>query len=491
MRRSTPIGCPAWLIRGLACLLAAACSLHARAGEPGPDLASDPDIELASRLENAFQKVAQNVKPTVVSLTVITSRANWPEEIQRLHDHGGNWESRFTGSGVIISENGRILTNEHVIRGAERISVGLFDGSAFRAKLVATDPRSDLAVIEPLKPLERTLRAVRLADSDHVRVGQWALAVGNPFELTHTLTVGVVSARGRSLPARGMSQDVFYGNLIQTDAAINPGNSGGPLFNLKGELIGINTMIYSHKGVNEGFGFAIPANDIKPRLAYLEAGRAVEYGWLGVRLRDLEADQTAFQVPANRGVLVEEVIRDMPADRAGMQRGSVILAFESLPVSNADELILAVGMTPVGKLATLKLLNPKGEIQDLQVRVGLRSTELVQVSAQPDPRQPEELAPKGDELDWRGMRVRELTAEEAEKVGSRLRVIRVFKGTPADLAGLYEGAALDEVKYAEKAAIQPLRSLGDLRKAASAAKDAVYLHSPVIGYIRLDSETRE
>ncbi|GMV81727.1 MAG: hypothetical protein AMXMBFR7_29110 [Planctomycetota bacterium] len=474
-----------WLLPVL-CLAA----LQTLAAAEAPPADEDPDIELAMRLERAFQKVAARAKPTVVSLTVITGRASWPEELQRLHEQGGgmHFESRFTGSGVIIDPSGTILTNEHVVRGAEQIRVELHDGTVFRARLSGTDARSDLAVIQPVKPLAKPLAPAMLADSDEVRVGQWALAVGNPFELSNTLTVGVVSARGRSLPARGLNQDVFYGNLIQTDAAINPGNSGGPLFNLKGQLIGINTMIYSHKGISEGFGFAIPANDIKPRLAYLTTGRPVEYGWLGVRLRDLEGDQTAFAVPGNQGVLVEEVIRDMPADRAGMQRGSVIVTFDGMAVTSADELIMAVGMAPVGKLAAVRLLNPGGQMEDLKVRVGLRSTDLVRVSNQLDPRIPEVPPVQKGELDWRGMRVRELSNEEAEKAGGRLRVIRVWKGTPADFAGLYEGAIVDEIKYAEKAAIQALLSLSDLRGATEAAKDAVYLHSPIVGYVKLDPE---
>ncbi|MCW8133141.1 MAG: trypsin-like peptidase domain-containing protein [Planctomycetota bacterium] len=471
------------------------CAVRAEQAKPDEDALdpeNDPDLLLAERLARAFQKVAKAVEPCVVSLTVSTKGDDWREDLWRLHDQSGppSMERKFTGSGVIIDEDGTILTNEHVIRGAEQIRVTLYDGTVYKARVSGTDARSDLAVILPLegKPPGK-LRSVKMADSDKVQVGQWAIAVGNPFELSNTLTVGVVSARGRSLPTRSFSAtDVFYGNLIQTDAAINPGNSGGPLFNVRGELIGINTMIFSKSGKFEGFGFAIPSNHVKPRLAALKAGQPVQYGWLGVVPSDLEPGQEAFQVPNGRGVLVERVLSDSPADRAGIEQGAVILAIDGNSVSNSNELIMSVGMAPVGKVAKVKVMQ-KGKTVELSVLVGLRTPELVSQN------QRDMVNPLGEnqpdnpgEFLWRGMRVRELQPDEARKLGGILMVVRVKKGSAADRAGLYEGAILDEIKYAENAEILPLKSLAHLKRAALETKGSVYVHSPIAGYLPLESD---
>lgn len=462
----------------------------------GSKLEADPDIALAMRLERAFKKVARHVAPSVVSLTVFSRGGDWNEQLWKMHQRLGprNLEREFTGSGVIIRADGTILTNEHVVRDAAHIRATLHDATAFTVKVVGTDPRSDLAVLSPIEgtQLGKKLIPASFADSDTVQKGQWALAVGNPFKLSNTLTVGVVSERGRSLTTHRFFSDVFYGDLIQTDAATNPGNSGGPLFNIRGQLIGINTMIYSKSGKFEGFGFAIPSNQVKPRLAFLELGRPVQYGWLGVALKNLERDQRAFDLPQGAGVLVQEVFRNMPADRAGMKRGSVILSFDDIPVRSADELIMAVGMAKVGKKSRVRLRDPSGKITELAVRIGLRTRDIVQLSREsgfpPDSKPNEE--DRAGEFTWRGMRIREMTAEEAKRLGGRLRVIGVLKGSPADRAGLYEGAILSEIKYAGAAAIKKLASLSQLERIAKAAKGPVYLHASVVGYVQLDPQSR-
>ncbi|MCK6473565.1 MAG: trypsin-like peptidase domain-containing protein [Planctomycetes bacterium] len=461
-----------------------------------PSSSDDPDIRIALGMERAFQKIAARVQPSVVSLKVKTGELNWEEKIQRMHQYGGAPQrDPFTGSGVIIDPDGTILTNEHVVRGAEEIRVETFGGGAFRAEVLGTDPRSDLAVIRPIDPLPKKLPAVSLGDSDAVQVGQWALAVGNPFDLSNTLTLGVVSARGRSLRARSLAPaDVLYTNLIQTDAAINPGNSGGPLFNLKGELIGINTMIYSRSGRSEGFGFAIPANDIVPRLAFLRKGMPVEYGWLGVQMDELDPEQPAFLNNGRRGVLLSRILPDSPADRAGLQKDSVLLNFDGIDVETPDDLMLAVGKTPAGKTVKLRLMDPQGHTVTKEVRIGLRSKELLQPSAfhpQPsgEPAMPP-MPPRENELDWRGMRLRELPAEEAEKLGGALRVTNVLKDTPADRAGFYEGAIVDKIRYAESQETVVLKSIAQFRKMARETQDGVYLHSPIFGFVLVDADRR-
>jgi len=494
-----------WALAVLTALSVFAMNQHANAiddgtAHPNPipekfDPDQDPDLKLAAQIERAFQKVAARVAPTVVSLTVFTKGDEWREGLWKIHEQPAPAaaERKFTGSGVVVGSDGTILTNEHVVRGAESIRVTMNDGATFMARVAGMDVRSDLAVLSPAEELKRTtpFASAVLADSDQIRVGQWAIAVGNPFELANTLTVGVVSARSRSLPARTFAAtDVFYGNLIQTDAAINPGNSGGPLFNLRGELIGVNTMIFSKTGKFEGFGFAIPSNHIKPRLAALKAGRTVPYGWLGVVLSDLEQGQTAFKVPEGKGVLIERVIPDSPADRAGLQQGTVVLSFEGVPVASANELIMAVGAAAPGQSATVHLRTPKGEAVALSVRIGLRTPELIRHSRFDglEPRTEAEPEVPG-EFSWRGMRVRELSSEETRKHGGRLMVVAIRKASPADRAGLYEGAILDQLKHGGNEAIIELESLAQLRRIALEAKGGVYLHLPGACYLLLDAES--
>lgn len=375
-----------WLLPVL-CLAA----LQALAAAEAPPADEDPDIELAMRLERAFQKVAARAKPTVVSLTVITGRASWPEELQRLHEQGGgmHFESRFTGSGVIIDPSGTILTNEHVVRGAEQIRVELHDGTVFRARLSGTDARSDLAVIQPVKPLAKPLAPAMLADSDEVRVGQWALAVGNPFELSNTLTVGVVSARGRSLPARGLNQDVFYGNLIQTDAAINPGNSGGPLFDMAGNVVGVNTAILSQSGTGSGVGFAIPSNTVRRIVPYLIEFGSYEHSWLGISGMTVQpAQREAMNLDsAFKGVMVTLVSPNSPAERGGLRgtdraintplgqipvNGDIITAIDGQPIEDMNDLIMYLedGTLP-GDTVSLSVWRD-GQQREVQVQLGAR-----------------------------------------------------------------------------------------------------------------------
>lgn len=455
------------------------------AGEP--KLVDDPDIQLAQRLENAFRKVAARVQPSVVNLTVHTGSADWREEIWRAQEGGMlPRENRFTGSGVLLDKDGTILTNEHVVRHAEAIRVALYDGKVYRAKVAGSDPRSDLAVLIPTQPLKFEVSSAALADSSTVSVGQWALAVGNPFELSNSLTVGVVSAHGRSLPLRSIYPGAYYTNLIQTDAAINRGNSGGPLFNLHGEVIGINTMIFSRSGLAEGVGFAIPINDIKPRLATLKAGQPVQYGWLGVRLKSLEPDQEAF-TEQQPGVLVIEVLPDMPADRAGLQQGSRIVRYDGQAVSKSEDLIALIGRTEVGRMVKIEYYDPGGRSTNASVRIGLSPQDLARLSRFQSGEQVEEPPAEG-EFVWRGMHIRELPPAEAAKFGASLRVSRVKKGSPADRAGFYEGALLDQFKSGEQSAILKLESLDQLRRLAEQAHTGVYLRSPLLGYVQLSAE---
>jgi serine protease Do len=484
------------------------------ANSPQPAIAAeDPDIELASRLERGFTKLAKRVAPAVVSLKVHVKQGSWLEELRRMNDQFGLSPQReFEGSGVIIDPAGMIATNEHVVRGADSIQVTFSDGRVCPATVCGSDPRSDLAVIR-LTGAEtpKNLQSATLTDSDAVEVGQWVIAVGNPFGLSHTLTLGIVSARGRSMPEQRFNSDVFYGNLIQTDAAINPGNSGGALFDMRGRLIGINTMIFSKTGVSQGFGFAIPSNHLAKRVALLKSGREVEYGWLGIQLQDLDPAKRVFtNVPENKGVLIEGVIPNTPADRAGLQPMMVVLSFDGRRVMNKEELIACVNETPVGRSVKLTAIDKQGKLVDVAVRVSKRNAELVQATRfgrpgeAPEPVDLEEavaetpensgkpapaLAPvlKNAAL-WRGMQVRELPVEDGAKRGGRLEVVRVKKGSPADRAGLFEGAVLVELKSASNLAVQKFETLDEFSRATRGAAGPVMLNTIADGFITIDEK---
>ncbi len=460
---------------------------------------SDPDIALAARLERGFTKLAQRVGPSVVSLQVTVNQRSrtWLEDVHRMGEQMSPMPERNEGSGVIIDSAGYIVTNEHVIHNALRIRVELKDGRAFAADVCGTDVRSDLAMLKLSgSDLPKDLPFATLADSDNVAVGQWALAVGNPFGLSNTLTVGVVSGRGRSMAQHDYTKDVFYGNLIQTDAAINPGNSGGPLFDIHGRVIGINTMIYSMRGISEGYGFAIPSNHLQRRVADLKAGLEIQYGWLGVQLGDLRDNQAAFNVPGRRGALIMGVIPNTPAHRAGLDRGMVVQEFDGVAVGSREELMGIVNETPIGRTVKVRAIDREGKAALFNVKISKRYSELVLASSlRPDGENMsgidlgEDAADKTKDsgtFSWRGLRAKELAEDDRKKRGGRIEIIRVIKGSPADRAGLYEGAIVTELKHAGDASVKKLATLDDFRKAAAAASGPAALFVPLDGFLTIE-----
>lgn len=497
-------------------LLAAPC----RAGQPESGAAnppdkldeSDPDMAPAFKLERAFQKLARKVAPCVVSLQVGARSKNWSDELRRMSEHynPGGQERKYEGSGVIVDPSGYILTNEHVVREADSITVTFSDGRIFPAKIAGSDPRSDLAMVKLTgDDVPKNLPCAQLADSDKIQIGQYAMAVGNPFGLSNSVTLGVISARGRS--RQGLTSDVFYGNLIQVDTPINPGNSGGPLFDLSGRVIGINTMIYSQTGVSQACGLAIPSNHVKPRLELLKNGSEIEYGWLGVQLGEIAAQKFTFKVPDNRGVLVMGVIANTPAERAGMTHGTVILDVDGTRVGSVDELKATVNELPIGRLVKVKALDSGGRAVDYSVRISKRYSEVALIrhknpnldlenmtfelddlepgrapfndigKAEPDD-------PKAKPFIWRGMQFRELSADDAKKKGGRIEVVRVKTGSPADRAGLYEGAIVTELKHAGNKAVQKLATLDDLKKLSAKVTGPASLFTPLDGYLTVDEK---
>ena len=334
---------------------------------------------------------------------------------------------RSLGSGFVIDEEGYILTNNHVVEKTDEIKVRLSDEKEFEAEIVGRDSRTDLALIRirtdhPLKPLP-------LGDSEALEVGDWVVAIGNPFGLEQTVTAGIVSAKYRRI---GQGS---YDNFIQTDASINPGNSGGPLLNTKGEVVGINTAIFSRTGGSIGIGFAIPVNMAKDLLPQLKEGKVVR-GWLGVMIQDISPElKEKLNLESRKGALVADVTEDGPADKAGIKRGDVIVSFDGKEIEGMHELPYIVASTPVGKDVVVEVIR-KGERKSFDVSLGKLEEE------QPS-RESEDTRP---EL---GMMVEELTPEMASRLGlsqaTGLVIVNILRGSPAAEAGLRPGDIILEV----------------------------------------------
>ena len=317
-----------------------------------------------------FVELAERVLPAVVNIAVTSEQAapQLPPELRGtpleryFRDRLRNRRQEVTGagSGFIIDPAGFIVTNNHVVGNATRVVVALQDGSEQTARVVGTDELTDLALLK-IEPRE-TLVAVPFGASGAARVGSWVLAAGNPFGLGGTVTSGIVSARGREIGAGP------FDDFIQTDAAINPGNSGGPLFNAAGEVIGINTAIYSPSGASAGIGFATPSDLARPVIEQLKRDGRVERGWLGVSVQDLVAEDGRSR---RRGVLVAGVERSSPAGRAGLRQGDVVVAINGDRVETSRALVRTVAAVAPGQTVRLTVLRD-GHERELPVQVGRR-----------------------------------------------------------------------------------------------------------------------
>jgi len=272
------------------------------------------------------------------------------------------------GSGVIVSEDGYILTNYHVIRGADEIEVKINDGRQFKAQIIGSDSLADVAVIK-IKEKVSNLAVAYLGDSDKLRPGDWTIAIGNPFSLTSSVTVGIVSALNRQV-----SSGEVYQSFIQTDAAINPGNSGGALVNLDGELIGINTMIYTRSGGYMGIGFAIPINMAKRIMEDLIYYGSVERGWIGVSIQDIDpATREAMELGEIRGVLVNDVRKNQPAEKAGVKRGDFIISVDGKNIIETNQFRIVISSLRPGKQVPLTIMR-NGKQFELKLRIGSRNS---------------------------------------------------------------------------------------------------------------------
>lgn len=352
------------------------------------------------------------------------------------------------GSGVIINSEGYILTNEHVVGDADKITVTLPDGRSFKAEVKGVDQRADLAVIK-VNALD--LPVAKLGDSDNLKIGQWVVAIGNPFGFAlrnpePTVTAGVISALHRSLGGEGL-QNKDYNDLIQTDAAINPGNSGGPLVNLQGEIIGINVAIFSTSGGYQGMGFAIPINSAKRIISRLIEGKKIVYGWLGVSVQDL-TDELAgyFGLSDNSGTLVINVAQDSPAQKAGIKEKDVIKKFNGVAIRNTRELLSAVSKVDTGKSVSVTLIRDKKSLE-VKVFIGERPADLEQrILGYKSPQLKE---PKAVQEKWRGLNVAELTPDMIRRLGisqeSGVIVTGVEPNSQSDLSGLIAGDVILEI----------------------------------------------
>ena len=357
--------------------------------------------------------------------------------------------ARGAGSGFIVSSDGYILTNAHVVKGADEVVVKLIDKRKFTAKVVGADARTDVAVI---KITASSLPAVKLGDPARLRVGEAVAAIGSPFGFENSVTAGIVSAKGRSLPSES------YVPYIQTDVPINPGNSGGPLFNMKGEVVGINSQIYSRSGGYQGVSFAIPIDVAMEVAEQLKSGGKVSRGWLGVVIQEVTADLAeSFGLDRPRGALIAQVQADSPAARAGLQAADVILLFNGKPVENSGDLPRMVGRAKPGAKIPLQVWR-KGRAQELLVVLGELPGE-------------EQLAGKSGKTYSRGgLALSELTVDQRRelKIDHGLLVEEVTGD--AARAGIRVGDVILAVNNGKVATVEAFRkAIGAVPKGKSAA----------------------
>ncbi len=431
------------------------------------------DSQGAYSLQNAFVQVAKTIKPAVVMITTEKTitykywnpfgddffsnffenfgfpRQNEPKTFKK--------KQEGLGSGFIVDEDGYILTNNHVIQGVDRVLVKLMnDNRNYEAKIVGTDSRTDLALIKI--DANRKLPTAILGDSDTIEVGEWAIAIGNPMGLEETVTVGVISAKGRSV--LGTSP---YEDFIQTDAAINPGNSGGPLVNIKGEVVGINTAIIAPY-VAQNIGFAIPINIAKKVFRELKSTGKVTRGFVGIYLQGLTEELAAsFGLKDTKGALVSDVIADSPAEKAGLKAGDIILEFNNTPVSDVKDLQNKVENTKVGETVTLGVWRDKKKIA-ISIKIAERPADETIVAS----------VPTKIEHSWRGLTVADVTDDLRKRFNIPVSikgviVINVEPGSPADECEITTGTVIRKINEYSISGLKDFQdAIGKIDKKSSA-----------------------
>jgi serine protease Do len=444
-------------------------------GSPAATTVASPVAALPA---NGFTEVAKAVTPAVVNITTVMTEKvadgrSVPDELrERMEEFFGGPNGPFgprgfrgpqgpgeprghrgggQGSGVIVSPDGYVLTNNHVIDGAREVTVTLPDKREFQGKIVGTDPKTDLAVV---KIDGENLPSVAWGDASKLQVGEYVLAVGNPFGLNSTVTLGIVSALGRG--RMGITQ---YEDFIQTDAAINPGNSGGALVNTKGELVGINTAIFSQSGGYQGVGFAVPTSMGKPIYESLIKTGKVVRGFLGIGIQDLNHDLAkSFGIKDAKGALVSDVREDGPAEQGGLKQGDVIISYQGSPVEDAVALQRMVTRTPVGSKVTVKIMRD-GREKELTITIG----------EQPDTIKTAKAESGEKDYAFAGVAVQDLDKDTAKELGIKGKaqgvvVTGVEPDSGADKAGLMPGDVIREINR------QPVKSVKEFEKVSSTVK---------------------
>ena len=433
----------------------------AAAGDPGPTAKETVSMPV---FPNSFADLVQKQGSTVVNIKVTkVEKAGFPQEFSFPEGPYGDLFKHFfpglpqppeafrmqgAGSGVIISRDGYIVTNNHVVDGAKDITVTLTDRQVYKARIVGRDPKTDLAILK-IDP-QGKLNAANLGNSEKLQVGDWVLAIGNPFGLSNTVTAGIVSAKGRIIGAGP------YDDFIQTDAPINPGNSGGPLFNMKGEVVGINTAIVPN---GQGIGFAIPVNVAKPLIPQLISKGEVTRGYIGVSIQPITPELAkAMNLKNAKGALVSDVVPGSPADKGGMKPGDVVIAFNQKNIDGPRDLSSWVAQTPVGQEAKVAVLR-EGSEKQLTLKVDKFGTEEAKV----------EKSASSDQGKW-GLGLEDLNPQMKglfrPKNSQGVLVANVQPGSPADLAGVRPGDILLSVNR------QPVNSTKQAVEVISKAKDS-------------------
>lgn len=416
-----------------------------------------------SGLPTSFADLVQKQGSTVVNIKVTKiEKAGFPQEFSSpegpygdlfrhffrgMPQHPEAYRLQGAGSGVIISRDGYIVTNNHVVEGAKDITVTLADRQEYKARVVGRDDKTDLAILK-VDPKE-TLHAAALGNSEQLKVGDWVLAIGNPFGLSNTVTAGIISAKGRIIGAGP------YDDFIQTDAPINPGNSGGPLFNLNGEVVGINTAIVPN---GQGIGFAIPVNVVKPLIPQLISKGEVTRGYIGVSVQAITPELAkAMKLKNSKGALVSDVVPGSPAEKGGIKQGDVITAFNQKNIDGPRDLSSRVAQTPVGQQAKVAILRDGNEKQ-LTLKIEKFRSEETKV----------EKSAASDQGKW-GLGLEDLNPQMKGSISPKssegVLVANVQPGSPADLAGVRPGDILLSVNR------QPVNSTKQAVEVISKVKD--------------------